>query len=113
MNGQQNARWTTEPATRGTGPPRAAAEPGSGGLSKATMAGEQLLYDLLERLDRLEELREDWLEALQTGASPEQFDPEFLHEMQALGVARLDDIERRMASLHAEVDALDAPDGRG
>lgn len=75
------------------------------------MTDEQLLYDLLERLDRLEELREDWLEALQAGATPDRFDSEFLQEMRSLGVERLDDIERRMATLHAEVDALDAADG--
>lgn len=75
------------------------------------MADDQLLYDLLERLDRLEELREDWLAALQASAAPDQFDPEFLQELRALGLARLEDIERRMAALHAEVDALDTADG--
>lgn len=77
------------------------------------MTNEQLLYDLLDRLDRLEELREDWLEALEAGATPDQFDPEFPQEMRLLGVERLDDIERRMAALHAEVDALDTSDGAG
>jgi hypothetical protein len=53
--------------------------------------GDSALYALLDQLDRLEEL---------------------LEEMDELGVASRDDVEQRLAELHAEVDRF-APDEAG
>ncbi len=63
---------------------------------KATDAGanqpDAELYALLDQLDRLEEL---------------------LEEMDELGVATREEVERRLAGLHAEVDRLSPDDETG
>lgn len=74
------------------------------------MSTEELLYSLLDRLDRLEELREDWLESGHAGLPAFAFDPQFRAELAAIGVATLDDLDRFIAALHAQVDELDATD---
>lgn len=74
------------------------------------MATEAELYALMRQLDRLEELREDLLEiALRGGVSGDEIEDDIdeqavLAEMAALGVKSLDEVERRMTALNAQLD---------
>ena len=81
------------------------------------MSTDAEIYALLRQLDRLEELREDLIEiALRGGTSGEDVDDDaeadiedldeqaILQEMAALGVRSLEDVERRMAELNAQLD---------
>ena len=76
------------------------------------MADEQTAYDLMNQLDRLEELREDLLEVTLRGGAAgddDEIDEALLRrEMAELGVASLEEIEARMADLNAQLDALEA-----
>jgi hypothetical protein len=77
------------------------------------MSTDAEIYALLRQLDRLEELREDLIEiALRGGTSSEDAEEDIddineqaiLQEMTALGVRSLEDVERRMADLNAQLD---------
>jgi DNA polymerase III delta prime subunit len=81
------------------------------------MSTDADIYALLRQLDRLEELREDLIEiALRGGTSGEDVEADveadiedldeqaILQEMTALGVRSLEDVERRMAELNAQLD---------
>lgn len=72
---------------------------------------EELLYELFVRLDRLEELHEDWLAAQQGRHTPAAIDETLRAELRAAGVTTGEDIERLMAELQREVDALDTGAG--
>src|SRR4051794_38182045 len=80
---------------------------------EATMSTDAEIYALLRQLDRLEELREDLIEiALRGGTSSEDVEEDIddineqaiLQEMAALSVHSLEDVERRMAELNAQLD---------
>lgn len=58
-------------------------------MQPSDVSGDRGLYDKLDQLDRLEEL---------------------LEEMQDLGVRTIEEIERRIAELDAEVGEQDADD---
>lgn len=79
------------------------------------MADDPTIYNLMNQLDRLEELREDLLEvALRGGVADDEgeIDEALLaREMAALGVASLEEVERRMAELNARLDALEGDEG--
>jgi hypothetical protein len=81
------------------------------------MSTDAEIYALLRQLDRLEELREDLIEiALRGGTSGDDVEDDveadiedideqaILQEMAALGVRSLEDVERRMAELNAQLD---------
>lgn len=85
------------------------------------MATPPILYDLLARLDRLEDLREDLQElALRGGVGDaDELDEEgkildeevILAEMTALGVRTLGEVEERIAALNDQIDQLEAEEG--
>ena len=76
------------------------------------MSTPPTIYDLMNELDLLEELREDLLEVALRGGivdDDEEIDEALLaQEMAALGVTSLDDVERRMVDLNEQLDELEA-----
>ncbi len=64
------------------------------------------LYDLLSMLDRLEDLREDLEELALNGRGIVDADDDLRKEIDLLGIRDLDDVERRIAELNAQVDRL-------
>ena len=76
------------------------------------MADDKDLYDLLSMLDRLEELREDLEELALSGRSidDEDVDEDLREEVRVLGVRTIEDVERRIDELNAQVDLIDRRD---
>ena len=64
------------------------------------------LYDLLSMLDRLEDLREDLEELALNGRGVADADDDLRQEIDLLGIRDLDDVDRRIAELNAQVDRL-------
>ena len=64
------------------------------------------LYDLLSMLDRLEDLREDLEELALNGRGIADADDDLRQEIDLLGIHDLDDVDRRIAELNAQVDRL-------
>ena len=64
------------------------------------------LYDLLSMLDRLEDLREDLEELALNGRGVADADADLRQEIDLLGIHDLDDVDRRIAELNAQVDRL-------
>ncbi len=69
------------------------------------------LYDLLSMLDRLEDLREDLEELALNGRGVADADDDLRQEIDLLGIRDLDDVDRRIAELNAQVDRLGGREG--
>ncbi len=69
------------------------------------------LYDLLSMLDRLEDLREDLEELALNGRGVADADDDLRQEIDLLGIRDLDDVDRRIAELNAQVDHLGGREG--
>ena len=69
------------------------------------------LYDLLSMLDRLEDLREDLEELALNGRGVADADDDLRQEIDLLGIHDLDDVDRRIAELNAQVDRLGGREG--
>ena len=69
------------------------------------------LYDLLSMLDRLEDLREDLEELALNGRGVADADDDLRQEIDLLGIRNLDDVDRRIAELNAQVDRLGGREG--
>jgi len=69
------------------------------------------LYDLLSMLDRLEDLREDLEELALNGRGIADADDDLRQEIDLLGIRDLDDVDRRIAELNAQVDRLGGREG--
>ena len=69
------------------------------------------LYDLLSMLDRLEDLREDLEELALNGRGVADADDDLRQEIELLGIRDLDDVDRRIAELNAQVDRLGGREG--
>ena len=69
------------------------------------------LYDLLSMLDRLEDLREDLEELALSGRGAADADDDLRQEMELLGIRDIDDVDRRIAELNAQVDRLGGREG--
>ena len=69
------------------------------------------LYDLLAMLDRLEEVREDLEELGLVGdvGEGDAIDDELREELAVLGLRSIDDVERRIAELNAQIDLREDP----
>ena len=69
------------------------------------------LYDLLAMLDRLEEIREDLDEVGLVGdvGEGDAIDDELREELAVLGLRSIDDVERRIAELNAQIDLREDP----
>ena len=69
------------------------------------------LYDLLAMLDRLEEIREDLEEVGLVGdvGEGDAIDDELREELAVLGLRSIDDVERRIAELNAQIDLREDP----
>ena len=70
------------------------------------------LYDLLSMLDRLEDLREDLEELALNGRGIADAADDLRQEIDLLDIRDLDDVERRIAELNAQVDRLGGSAGR-
>ena len=69
------------------------------------------LYDLLSMLDRLEDLREDLEELALNGRGVADADDDLRQEIDLLGIRDLEDVDRRIAELNAQVDRLGGREG--
>ncbi len=69
------------------------------------------LYDLLSMLDRLEDLREDLEELALNGRGVADANDDLRQEIDLLGIRDLDDVDRRIAELNAQVDRLGGREG--
>ena len=69
------------------------------------------LYDVLSMLDRLEDLREDLEEVGLNGRCVADADDDLRQEIDLLGIRDLDDVDRRIAELNAQVDRLGGREG--
>ena len=69
------------------------------------------LYDLLSMLDRLEDLREDLEELALNGRGVADADDDLRQEIDLLGIRDLNDVDRRIAELNAQVDRLGGREG--
>ena len=69
------------------------------------------LYDVLSMLDRLEDLREDLEELVLNGRGVADADDDLRQEIDLLGIRDLDDVNRRIAELNAQVDRLGGREG--
>ena len=69
------------------------------------------LYDLLSMLDRLEDLREDLEELALNGRGVADADDDLRQEIDLLGIRDLDDVDRRIAELNAQVDRYEGREG--
>ena len=69
------------------------------------------LYDVLSMLDRLEDLREDLEELALNGRGVADADDDLRQEIDLLGIRDLDDVDRRIAELNAQVDRLGGREG--
>jgi len=69
------------------------------------------LYDLLAMLDRLEEIREDLEELGLAGdlGEGDAIDDELREELAVLGLRSIEDVERRIAELNAQIDLREDP----
>jgi hypothetical protein len=69
------------------------------------------LYDLLAMLDRLEEVREDLEELGLVGdvGEGDAIDDDLREELAVLGLRSIDDVERRIAELNAQIDLREDP----
>ena len=69
------------------------------------------LYDLLAMLDRLEEIREDLEELGLAGdvGVGDAIDDELREELAVLGLRSIEDVERRIAELNAQIDLREDP----
>ena len=72
---------------------------------------DKVLYDLLSMLDRLEDLREDLEELALNGRGIADADDDLRQEVDLLGIHDLDDVDRRIAELNAQVDRLGGREG--
>jgi len=69
------------------------------------------LYDLLAMLDRLEEIREDLEELGLAGdvGVGDAIDDELREELAVLGLRSIEDVDRRIAELNAQIDLREDP----